>query len=179
MTATQLPSELTAGDTWQWTRTLAAYPAPTWTATVYFQGGSKALNAVAVASGTDHSFSISAAATSALPPGGYKWTVRVTDGTNKFTAESGWVDVRRDPASTGNADPRSWARRTLEAIECTLEGRATSDQLAMQIKDRSISHIPIPELMDLRDRIRQEVRAEDHGSKAGIGRNIKVRLGRA
>jgi hypothetical protein len=181
MTATvpdSLPSELIAGDTWQWTRSFADYPAGTWTATVYFEMVGSQLNAAAAPSGTTFSFSIAASITSGKKAGRYKWWVRVTDGTISVTVEEGWLNVNPDPAGTGSRDHRSFARRALDAIEATLEGRATSDQMNMTIKDRSISRIPLNELMTLRTQLRQEVRTEEQGGKAGLGRNIRVRLSR-
>lgn len=178
MTATRPPSTLTAGDTWSWTSSFADYEAPTWGATVYFENAAASFSATAADSGSDHAFSIAAATTTPLKAGRYKWSIRVNDGTSYFTAEEGWIEVKADPAATGNRDPRTWARRTLDAVEATLEGRATDGQLAHTIKDRSISRIPIPELMDLRTQLRQEVRTEEQGESAGLGRNIKTRFSR-
>lgn len=178
MTATQIPSELVAGDSWSWTRELPDYPAPTWTATVYFESTHGNFNAPATASGMAHAFSILAATTGTKKAGDYRWSVRVTDGSEVVTAESGWVKVLANPAASGTSDPRSWARRTLEAVEATLEGRATDGQLAHTIKDRSVSRIPVPELMQIRDRLRQEVKTEEAGSNAGLGRIMKTRFSR-
>lgn len=174
----QIPAKLTAGDTWTWTRTLSDYPAPTWVATVYFENAAGTFNAEATASGSDHTFSIAAATTATKKAGRYKWSVRVTDGTNAHTVEEDWVEVVADPAAAGTHDPRSDARKMLDALEATLLGRATSDQLAMSINGRSISRTPLPELREWRDQLRQEVRTEEGGERAGLGRNIKVRFSR-
>lgn len=178
MTASRPPSTLTAGDTWSWTSSLADYPAPAWGATVYFESADGSFNAAAIDSGNDHAFSIAAGTTASKKAGRYKWSIRVNDGTSYVTAEEGWTEVKTDPAAVGNRDPRTWAHRTLDAVEATLEGRATDGQLAHTIKDRSVSRIPIPELMQIRDRLRQEVRTEEQGSNAGLGRNIKTRFSR-
>jgi len=169
---------LTAGDTWSWTRELADYPAPTWTATVYFAQSSGSFEATATADDVAHAFSITAATTASKAAGKYKWSLRVSDGTNAYTVEEGWVEVLANPAASGGRDPRSWARRTLDAVEATLEGRATDGQLAHTIKDRSISRIPIPELIDLRNKLRAEVKTEERGNDAGLGRNMKTRFSR-
>lgn len=173
-----IPNQLIAGDTWSWTRSLDDYPAPMWTATVYFEHSSASFNAAGTADGSDHVFTVSAATTTGKAAGRYKWSLRVTDGTSAFTVEEGWVEIKPNPAAAGNRDPRSWARRTLDAVEATLEGRATDGQLAHTIKDRSISRIPIPELITLRTQLRQEVRTEEQGENAGLGRNIKTRFSR-
>lgn len=173
-----VPAELTAGDLWQWTRDLEDYPAGTWTLTYYFLNGEEKFSAAGTADGTTHSFSIAAATSADYKPGNYKYFGRVVNGSASYTVEEGWIEVLRNPAAAGNFDARSWARRTLDAIEATLEGKASSDQLAMSINGRSISKIPPRELMDWRDRLRAEVREEDQADNAGLGRNIRVRFAR-
>jgi hypothetical protein len=175
-----VPSSLVAGDLWQWTRSLADYPAGTWTLTYYFQNQSGAFSKAASASGTTHSVSIAAADTSAYKPGRYKYSARVASGLSVFTLEDegGWLDVEPNPASAGGADVRSWARRTLDAIEAALEGKASQDQLSMSVGGRSIARIPPKDLMDWRDRLRSEVRAEEQSETSGKGRVIKARFDR-
>jgi hypothetical protein len=172
-----VPSSLIAGDTWEWTRDLSDYPAGTWTLTYYFTKDGKQFNAVASADGLTHAVSVPAATTATYQAGRYKWQARVSDGADAYTVEGGWVEVSANPA-TSTADPRTWARRTLEAVECFLEGNASTAQSSMAIQGRSISRWPLPDLMQLRDKLRQEVRTEEQGSAAGLGRNIKVRFGR-
>lgn len=178
-TPEKVPAKLVAGDTWAWTRDLPEYPRPTWTATYYFENKAKTFNVAGSGSGSVHSFSIAAATTVGFPAGRYFYRLRVSDGTTVQTIEEGFSEVAFDPAAPGTRDTRTWARRTLEALEATIEGRATSDQLSMSIAGRSLSRLQPAELMDWRDRLREEVRAEDQAAAAGLGRNIKVRFGRA
>lgn len=177
--ADQVPATLIAGDTWNFTRDYANYPQPVWTATLYAEFSGSQFNAAATALATAQSFSVAANVTNGYKTGRYKWWVRVTDGTSSFTVEEGWFDLKPDPAATGTRDQRSWARRTLDALECTMEGRASSDQLAMTINGRSLSRIPLQELLVWQDRLRQRVRTEEGGANSGTGRNIKVRFSRA
>lgn len=63
----------------------------------------------------------------------------------------GTLEVRPDlSALVAGYDARSQAVRILEAIDATLEGRASSDQSAYTINGRSLSRIPVPELLALR-----------------------------
>lgn len=174
----QIPASLIAGDTWAFTRDYGNYPQPTWVATFYAEFSGSQFSAAAVASGTTQSFSIAAGTTGGYKIGRYKWWVRVTDGTSSYTVEDGWVDVKADPAAAGTRDQRTWARRTLDALECTMEGRASSDQLNMTINGRSLSRIPLQELLVWQDRLRNQVRTEEGGATGGSGRNIKVRFSR-
>jgi hypothetical protein len=65
----------------------------------------------------------------------------------------------------------------LDALEATIEGRASSDQLAVTISGRSISRIPFEELVKQCDYFRNKVKAEESGNTAR-GRYIKVGLSR-
>lgn len=172
-----LPSVLIAGNTWQWDREYSDYPAGTWTATAYFENQSKTFSAAGVAEATAHRFTIAAATTAGYPAGRYRVRVRVTDGSQVFIAETVHVDVDLDPAAAGTADTRSWARRTLDAVEAFLEGNASTAQQSMTIQGRSISRWSLPELTKWREQLRAEVRTEERGTRAGAGRNIKVRYG--
>jgi hypothetical protein len=173
-----LPRQLIAGDTWQWEATYTEYPSSAWTATAYFADGTNAFNVGAVAEGLAHRFTLSAVDSAEKAASRYFVQVRATSGSESFTVETGWVEVTPNPAVAG-VDPRSWSRRTLEAIEAFLEGNATTAQSAISIGGRSISRWSLPELIQWRDRLRAEVAAEEQGSQAGLGRNIKVRFGRA
>lgn len=172
-----VPTKFRAGDTWRLLLELADYPAPTWTATIYFENGGKSVSQVASASSTSHSITLSAATTGAIPPGRYRWFLRVTDGSVVETALEGWLDVEPDPAAAGTYDHRGNARRLLEAVEAALLGTATSNQMAMAINGRSISRIPLIELRQFRNELRQEVKTQEQGDRAGLGRNIKARYG--
>ncbi len=176
MVAETVPDQVIAGDTWRWTRSLADYPATTWTLTYYFENADDTFSAVASPSGSDHAVTIAAATTAGKKAGRYRWFARASSGGILETVEQGWVEVLPDPAAEGKRDHRSWARRTLDALEATLEGRASQDQLAMTINGRSISRMPISELRQWRAELRTEVQQQEQGDNAGLGRNLKVRL---
>ena len=172
-----LPTDLVAGNTWQWDRDYGDYPAPTWSATAYFENQAKTFSVAATAEGTAHRFTIAAATSAAYLPGRYKVSVRVTDGSQVFIAEIGYCEVEIDPAAAGTHDTRSWARRTLEAVEAFLEGNATTAQQSMSVGGRQISRWSLPDLTKWREQLKQEVRTE--GRPAGSGRYIRVRATRA
>jgi hypothetical protein len=179
VTLEAVPTEAIAGDTWAWILSLDDYPAGTWTATIYFENKQKSFNVAGSASGTNHSFAIAAGTTATYPRGRYQWRLRVTDGTTTSTIDDGWLDVEPNPAGAGTRDVRSWARRTLDAIEAFLEGNATTAQQSMSIQGRSLARWPLEELRKFRTELRNEVRTEEQGLNAGTGRNIKARFKRA
>jgi hypothetical protein len=171
-----IPTALVVGDTWQWDADYGDYPRPTWSATAYFENAAESFSVASTANGTAQRFSALATATDDFKAGRYHVSVRVTDGVSVKVAETGWCDVAPDPASGAKVDHRSWARRTLDAIEAFLEGNATTAQQSISIAGRSISRWSVAELMQWRDKLRAEVRAEEQGSAAGLGRDIRVRL---
>ena len=172
-----IPNTLIAGDTWSWEAEYGDYPAGTWTATAYFENATESFTVAASASGTTHVFAETATNTAAFVAGKYRVQVRVVSGAEKYVVEDGWCEVKPDPGSNVQHDFRSWARRTLDAVEAFLEGNATTAQQSMSIAGRSISRWSIAELMQFRAQLRGEVRTEEQGSAAGLGRDIKVRYG--
>ena len=175
---TELAASLIAGDTWEWTRSDPNYPTSAWSVTYHFENSAGSFSATGTPDGNDHAFSIAASTTAGYKAGKYRWHARATSGATVKTIAVGWLTVKADIAAAGKTDVRSWAQRTLDAVEATLEGRATRDQSAMSIAGRQVSRIPLPELMSLREKLRAEVRIEEQGAKAGLGRNIRVRLRR-
>ena len=171
------PECIRKGDTVKWKKVATAYgvqrkPGDGWTLTYTLSTGNYSTT---VSSTTDDggAFAVTAAATVTDDwlAGDYAWQAKVSDGSETFTIATGTLEVLPDFGNydgRGN-DERSWARRTLAAIEATLEGKATKDQISYSIGDRSISRIPPAELMEWRDRLRVEVAAEDRKQRADIG----------
>jgi hypothetical protein len=174
-----VPPSFIAGDTVRFTLTFGDYPAPTWDLVFYAENSGYQFSQASVDSGSSHAFTILATTTDDIPAGRYKWAIRATDGTVVETIDGGWLEVEIDPAFAGEKDHRSWARRTLDAVEAFLEGNATTAQQAISIAGRSISRWSLSELLQWRDRLRQEVRAEEQAEAAGLGRQVRVRVGRA
>lgn len=178
------PAEVVAGDTWSWQKALADYPAnasPAWTLTYYFRSVAGEFTAAAAASGADHLVTVTKTASAAYKAGLYEWTAIVTDGVTRTTLGRGTTTIKPDPSKTGAGfDPRSHARKTLEAIEAVLEKRATQDQMRYTIGTRSLDRTPIADLIVLRDKYRAEVDSEEASERLskglGGGRKIQVRF---
>lgn len=180
MILSAVPKSFFGGDTVRFTIDLPDHPAPTWDTTFYMENADGQFSKAGVDSGSSHAFVLSAADTAALKAGKFRWSIRATDGSVVETADAGgWLEVEPDPAATGARDRRTWAQRTLEALEATIEGRASTDQLSMSINGRSISRLSPAELTEWRNQLRAEVRAEEQAANAGLGRHVRVRLGRA
>lgn len=126
---TSEPTAARAGDTWQWTRTLADWPASVWTLSYTLINAAAKITLTATADGDTHDIDVPPATTAAYTAGRYDWTAQVTDGTNKYPVGSGAMDVLPDITAASTHDSRSHARVMLDAIEALLENRATTGDL--------------------------------------------------
>lgn len=161
------PAELVAGDSWSWSRPdlRDAWPASgSWVLTYRLRPAAGGTSVLLTA---DAAFAVAVApAASALyAAGAWLWTAMVGNGTDRHTVGEGRITVRPDPAAATATDARSWAERTLEAVEAVLAGRATADHEAYSIEGRSVTRIPIAELRTWRARLKTEV-ARERGAPA-------------
>jgi hypothetical protein len=176
----EVPKQLVAGDTWRWTRSFDDYPAPTWTVTYYFENKAKQFSSAATADGTSQAVSIGATTSAGYPAGNYRWYARAVSGVIEETIadENGYLEVLPNPATVGARDLRTFAQRALEAVESAIEGKASSAQLSFSIGTRTVASYTIAELWQLRKDLQQEVRTQQAGAAAGLGRKLQIRVGR-
>ena len=165
-----IPDVLVVGDRWLWKRTdLGNDYAPDSYSLQYVlrrQGATDEIVLTANESGSDYLIESASTATTLHAPGEYQYQVHVlrTSDSERITVERGTVDVRpnRDDALSG--DPRSHAKRMLDAIEAVLEGTATTDQQSYSVStgtgSRSLTRTPRDELLRLRGWYRHEYRNE-------------------
>jgi hypothetical protein len=135
------PKSLVEGDTWKWKRSdLTDYPSPTWVLKYEFKNASANFEITAVQDGSTTGFSVvvAAATTAAYVAGKYAWSATVTSGAERYTVDGGVLEVIRDFNDNTNFDGRTHARKTLEAIEAVIEGRASRDQQEYSIGDRTL-----------------------------------------
>ena len=164
------PISITAGDTVAWTTPLEAYPAPVWTLKYAFRNSAAGFDVVSSAAGAEHSVSLSANTTKTYKPGVYHYQAYVVnEAGDRHTVGTGALTVKADLASAASFDGRTHARRTLDAIEATLEGRATADQLKFEIAGRKLERTPIGELLRFRDLYRAEVLREEAAERIAKG----------
>ena len=119
-------------------------------------------------------FTALSAATALWRAGEYRWDLIVTRTSDDEVAitETGMLNV----FATSN-DRRTHAEIMVAKIESLLSGRADSDVDNYSIKNRSITKMPVRELLEWRDYYRAEV-ARTGGSATGTGqaKNNTVRV---
>ena len=175
------PTEITAGDTIKWTKSLDDYPADEFVLKyqiVPLSGGAP-ITVTASADGTDHSVSISAATSAGYTSGDYRWFSYATDiatGLERYTIDHADLTIKPDPTATTAADLRSHARTTLDAIEALLEGEASIAQQEMTIEGKSLKRRTIAELLEMRSFYLAEVQREEKAEaiRKGLGTGGRI-----
>ena len=160
------PSEVTAGDTWTWKKSLSDFLASdSWVLTYALVKDGKQIKLTASADGDDHLIEEVPTDTAKHDPGIYHYQAYVTKSTERYLVGTGTIEVLPDFAQSVGYDNRSHAKKALDAIEAVLENKATQDQLSYSIGGRSLSRFSWAELIEARDRYRAEYFGEER--KAG------------
>jgi len=162
------PLVLVAGDTWQWIRDdLSNYPASIWTLTYYLLKSDKQIVITATADGDYFRVDVPATETATYPEGTYRWHAYVSNASGeRYKVDEGNIEIKPNFAALlSGYDSRSEVKKILDAVEAALLGRATKDQLSYSIGGRSISKIPIIELLKFRDKFKVEYQRELEAEK--------------
>ena len=175
-TPNQVPDQLLAGDTWEWSREYSDYPAPTWTGVYYFERADANFSANATASGSAFAVTVPAATTGAYRAGRYRWRLLVTNGSTRKTADEGWVDVLPDPAAAGSVDHRTTARVMLDNVEAYLRDPTNLAMANWSIGGRALSRWSRADLLVERDKLRAEVKREEAAERMSKGLNPRNRI---
>jgi hypothetical protein len=138
------PDTITAGDSLEWDRALADFPASEgWELSYQLRtdGGEGAvgdLDFAATASGDSYEVRVLAAATTNLIPGPYRLHARVTDGTTTKSWLVRRVIVHADPVAAG---AKSHARVMRDALRTALQTAATDGAyLSVSVNGRSVTY---------------------------------------
>ena len=149
---TGAPKGFTQGDTISWYEDRDAYPPPTWTLTVEWIADGDHQSVTASDNGDSrHLVALTAAASKAFKVDtNYRYVVQVTDGTERYTLEEGYMWVAVDPSlQVDGYDNRTHAEIVLDAIRAVMQGKATTDQANMSIEGESLSRYSWEELREL------------------------------
>jgi len=174
-----VPTVWNAGDTLKWDVSIPDYPATEgWTLTYEVKSRNDHIATItASASGADYTVTVPAATSAGYAIGHHHYRAYVTKGSERFTVDSGDLEIVKDFEDSGNYDDRTHAEIVLDAVESVIEGRATKDQESYTIAGRSLSRTPVEDLLMLRDRYKTEVRREERADRVarGLGSGSKIR----
>jgi hypothetical protein len=182
-TLTALPSVINAGETLLFAVQVAGYPpGDGWTLSYFLKNKDAAVvELTSTQSGNDHLFNVAADVTGGWTAGEYFGVARVDDGTNFRVVSDVRLEVRQDLSQVGaDYDPRSHARKCLDAIESVMEGRASKDIINTTIAGQSVGRMTPEQLAFWRNYYRAEVSAEeaalDAANGKATGKNILLRF---
>lgn len=161
----RMPCTLTAGTTVKYRRTLAAYPASEgWTLAAHLAGSSTA-HVDATTDGDDFLVTFSTSETTGWKAGAYRFEERVAKAGEVYVTDRQFVTVEPDLAAASDADLQSWAEKTLEVLEASMQAGASADVLRYQVAGRALEHYSLQERMALRNQLRAEIRALKSGGR--------------
>jgi hypothetical protein len=129
----------------------------------------------ATADGSDWKFEIAAATTAALTAGEYLAQFVATVATKPITYREARFKVLRSLAYTGGVtaiETRSAARIRLDNVEAAIDaltGGAQEYQIGIGSGGRMVRRANLKDLIDWRDRLRNEVRAEERAEAIANG----------
>lgn len=174
------PSQITAGDTVQWTRTdLSDYlPADGWALSYVLINSAAKITISATTSGTGYAVTVSAATSAAYTAGKYKWQAYVTNsGTSqRKTVDSGEIEIKPNFSSQTTYDSRSHVKKVLDAIDAVIENRASLDQESYEIMGRSLKRTPLNDLLKLRNEYAAKYLAEQNAENLANGKGAKNKI---
>ena len=154
------PASIRAGDSASWQISDANYPAGAgWVLTWTFINAAGKFSIASTASGNDHLVHVLPGITALYPAGDYAWQCVANNGTDAYTIRQGNMEVVASFAAAATLDGRSFAQKTLAALEAWIE---THDPgvAEYEIAGRRMKYIPITDLLKLRDQFRKEVRGQ-------------------
>lgn len=163
------PSEVTAGDTLQWSRQIGDYlPSDGWTLNYTLVGPGAVYRVAATGDGDAFAVTVDSATSKTWQAGTYRVQEYVTKGENRFTLGTFLLTVAPDLAdATSGMDTRSHARKVLDSINTWLESKAPVAG-NFEINGRKISYYPLPDLIKLQSRYQMLVTREEAAGRGGV-----------
>lgn len=168
------PKEIIAGFNVEWIESPAEYSSSSYGLSATFTlltSGAVRYTVDAIADGTGFRFTIPAATTAGYTAGNYRIYLYATSGLAKYLIGQATLVIRPNPL-TATGDTREHNQKMLDAINATLEGRATQEYASMTINGYSVSQMPPDELLRLRSYYKNEIRKADNADRIASGKPV-------
>lgn len=171
-----VPSTLTAGSRWAWTRSdiTSAYPTSLYTLKFRLSLLADPYTDYSITAGKvsgAHVVEVATSVTSGYAAGDYDWfaiIVRDSD-SEEVTVDRGSVTIQPDMGAAPG-DTRSWVLRVLTAIRATIEGTASKEQSGYSIGGRSLTLRTPGELLELEQEFSRRWKQEQAKTNIAAGR---------
>lgn len=180
---TQEPQVFTAGDTVKWKKYLGDYtPVDGWTLSyaMVMSGSQKTVTATDNGDGS-HLVTINAADSGNYNAGIYHWQAYVSKGSERYQVGYGRFEVKPDFSSkTTGYDNTSHVKNVLDALEATILGKASKDQLSYTINGTTVGRMSPSDLIRWQNHYKilykQELQIEKMSNGALPGNKGQVRF---
>lgn len=173
-TPTIEPTEITAGDTVRWQRSLPDYPASDgWVLSYALVNTSNKIALTGTASGDDHLIAASATTSATWAAGQYDWQAVVTRSAERFTVGYGRITIKPNLAAAASGyDNRTQARKILEALRAAYETYVGSrgHVSEYEIAGRKMKFRSVPEILQQIEHWQREVAREEQAASLAAGR---------
>ncbi|MCC8368785.1 MAG: hypothetical protein LN573_01705 [Rickettsia endosymbiont of Oxypoda opaca] len=172
----------TVGETVQWQKELINYPTKDgWQLVYCCRNFAYSFEVKAEVQKDHYVIRLSSEETSKYKPAIYWWQSRIIKENEQYIVENGEFVIKPNLALLDSYDGRSHVKKVLDALEATILGKASRDQLSYSISGRSLSRLSPTELLKWRDTYKAEYARnlqEEQLSKGLSGHNlIKIRFG--
>lgn len=181
-TPTTEPEKVVSGDSYTWEKTFTDYPTGDgWALSYTFQkSGNASLTVAASGSGTTYTMTLSTTNTALLGSGLWFWYAHLTKTGQRKTVGNGRFDVVPNPASgDSSVDPRSFAKKALDAIESAILSGIRED-IEISVDGMVIRFRSFAEMMEARSKYKmlynQELDAERLANGLGNRRKVVTRF---
>ena len=184
---TNVPDVLYVGDNWLWKRDLTDYPRADYTLSYSFRLLSSTATEISLGSSVItesetslYTIDVPSATTTGYTKGDYTYQEYITNSSSERLALNKGVATVKSNLDADTGDPRSHNRIVFDALEATLENRASIDQMSMSIAGRSLSRMSPQELRDWFSHYKHLVINEDKVSRRSkgesTGNQVKVKF---
>lgn len=157
-----------------WTESLSDYPASLGYVLKYTVTNASYQIAISSSASSDnpdsHTVTIASADTATWHAGKYQYLKYVEKSGKKYPISQGSIEIVASVFAAN--DQRSFAQRMIDAIEATMEGRATKEQTALTINGRSIQYLSLTELISARAHFVELVKQEEVKAKIAAGVSV-------
>lgn len=173
------PTEIRAGDTVQWYKSLSDYPANDgWVLDYKLHSENQSHSISTSASGSDHLATITAATSATYLFGDYTIIGWVTKASERYTLPVKKVTIKPNLAAlTTGYDGRSTAKKTLDLLNAALESQGNNAWVqSYTIAGRTMQFRSISDFFAFRSKVQAEVNREEKADrlKAGLAAKNKI-----
>lgn len=173
-----IPEKMVAGESASWKYANSDFPASSgWSLVYSLINAAGKITITSTADGSDHLVEVASGKSANYAVGEYDWQAHVSNGTERYKVAEGVIEITPDFEAQSAYDTRSHAKKVLDALEASIEGRASKTQLSHTIAGVQIQHMTFDELLRMRNKYAAKYQGELVASgKARSRSTIKTRF---